>query len=213
MNSYRVLVICSAMAGLSAVNGCAPQESGSPVLDTTSSSRPPYELPVIDNGGGGRPVDGLPVADADVDAILPDVSGYNSMELSEGRKLLVQVAAYAQPEYRPALEGADEFIGCYERDGALKGRAYVDKYAWQSGGAVGVVDVERASSRFLLARCAVSALMDAIIPLGDDPKAIAPCATSYETTVDGREFIVAYAGTTAAFCHDMCSNLPGCGAH
>ncbi len=173
-----------------------------------TAPRPSWQDSSGDNGRN----DGTPTP-REIAALLPTATDYRHINTSLARELITGIAELAKPEYRPVIQGGNEFIACYERHEAIVSRGYHDRDVIHSAGFVGIADDALVRSRSLLFECSLSAVLDAIIPLDADDTEIVPCGTYYQAQVGGRNYRFVYSGTTLGFCHDMCSELPGCSAH
>ena len=153
------------------------------------------------NGGGG-----------DAGSLLPNLSGYNTVEGETFTDALTKLGVLAtlagQPELGAPIATVSGVVGCYQEAGAVRARVYSDEANPRNSGVVAVGDRNALLNPATFLQC---------VPrsggVSTQSALIEPCSHSYTLTRDGNEFYILYAGLTPDMCHTFCSNLEGCTAH
>jgi hypothetical protein len=145
--------------------------------------------------------------------LLPELPAYRQLEgqtlsaylgsLAEGAALLA-----GQPAAALKIAAVDRTVACYQETGAVRVRLYSKRDAPLLAGAVAVVDADAMTDPATLIACAATEAL-AQDPAQDDPDR--PCAGFYTLDQAGSTFHIAYAGTSAGVCLDLCTALEGCG--
>lgn len=201
MKSFTLLIIILLFITLS-ISACD-------LLPIPGISSTPVPLPPP---AGTTPLPPPPPTVPPAQALLPTLSGYNTVEgqlltdyistLSEGAALLT-----GQPQLAATIGAVDAIVSCYQEVGAIRARLYSQQGAPLMAGTVAVADRNALLDPVNLFRCAT--------PFGNNTQAlitIEPCTGNYTLTRDDGVFYVLYAGTTPEMCQLFCSNLEGCTA-
>ncbi|MCA9876117.1 MAG: hypothetical protein H6659_15560 [Ardenticatenaceae bacterium] len=149
----------------------------------------------------------------DAAALLPNLSGYNTIEGESFTDALTTLGVMATlgglPEFGAPIAAISEIVGCYQEAGAVSARVYSQQTDPRNSGIVAIGDRKALQNPVTFLRCVPGATSGT----ESGEPVLQPCAASYTLSKDDNDFYILYAGLTTDMCHTFCTNLEGCTAH
>lgn len=141
-------------------------------------------------------------------SLMPQLPDYNTMDTLDIQDAITKLAGAAslgagQPEITALVAGANGLTACYQRAGAIQGRAFVNKADPTKAGVVVIINRNRLTDPVLFLSCVAP-------PGAMGVMSIQPCAKAYTLKRDNNEFYIGYVATNEDVCSTFCSSLQGC---
>lgn len=143
------------------------------------------------------------------DSFLPNLPDYTATDTADIQDAISKVAGAAalgtgQVQVTAAIAAANSLFSCYQKAGAIKGRAYVQKANPTYAGVVFVVNNNVLTDPATFAGCAMGGRRSA------QTGGLSPCGKFYTLEKDNNKFYIGYAATDESVCAQFCASLEKC---
>jgi hypothetical protein len=142
-------------------------------------------------------------------SLLPNLDDYGTADTADIQDAITKLAGAAslstgQVEVTALIAGVNSIVGCYQKAGAISGKAYVNKTDPLKAGVIVIANRNLLTDPSLFLSCVVPSSLRA------QSAASQPCGKTYTLDTGTNQFYIGYAATNAEVCATFCNALQAC---